>query len=616
MKARPSPATSSLRSAPGRLSPPRRRGLPAVETERRPRNGNGQFLANVAAGGVISPHMSAFVAAWAKRSRFNPIRQLTPDYLSRIMDIFENGYLREFALMAAAIKRRDHMVQVSTRKREKSVSRHSIDVIIDDGLPDDATKARAKEHAAALTWFYDHCKARDVMEQDRVGGKRLLIQQMMEAVYYRYAVHEVVWRPSIGADGRPRLTADFNYVPLYFFEATVGHLRFLRKYFGTIFGEEMPDGQWLVTVADGIAEAIAVCYMYKTMPLKDWVSFSERFGTPGLLGKTMAAYKSQGWVQMMQDLAEFAQHWTAVTNTQNSVELIEPKGSTGHNTIFEPLVEAMNKAIATICRGADLSTISSGHQTQGRGSSLQGDEGNLMEMDDALMITENLAQVDELVIDRMFPGEEPLAHARISVPDQKTVADTIARLTFLISCGVKVGVDYARNELGVPAPGEEEDTLEPPQGALAGGQAKAFGGEDELDQLETQEGRKGEQEGGGLGNALTLRTPALARANARAAGRMAVFRAHALHQLGTAQRAAVRPILEALANVASIEDDVARHAALTKLHAQIVGPLGRRVLADPAIAHAIEEIYGTVLVSAAAEAAARRAQAQEAAPAT
>jgi phage gp29-like protein len=353
------PATSGSRSL-----------LPEIETE--PKLTKRQMLANMASGGVISPNMSAWVAAWAKRSRFNPIRMLTPDLLSRQIDNFQMGYLRDFALMAEAIKRRDYMVQTSTRKREKAISRHGIDVITNDHIEKEL-KDQAKLHASALTYFYDNLHARNVMEQDQAGGKRLLIQQMMEAVYYRYAVHEIVWRPSVDpVTGAARLTADFNYVPLYFFETQTAHLRFLKRYFGTIMGDEMEQGEWLVTVADGIAEAIAVCYMFKTMPLKDWVSFSERFGTPGILGKTKAAFNSQQWKEMEDALRKFAQDWTAVTAVDNGIELIIPQGSTGNNTVFAPLVELMDKAIATICRGADLSTISSGHQSQGHGSSLQG----------------------------------------------------------------------------------------------------------------------------------------------------------------------------------------------------------------------------------------------------
>ena len=560
---------------------------------------------------VISPHVSAWVAMYAKRSRFNPIRQLTPEYLARTIDAFQNGYLREFALMADAIKHRDPIIQVCLRKREKGVARHGIKVIIKDGLPEEL-KAEADRHQAALQYFYDNCHAKHVLEQDQVGGARLLIKQMMEAQYYRYAVHEIVWRPSIDAiTGEPRLTADFNFVPLWFFESTVGHLRFIRRYFGSIMGDELEPGQWLVTVGDGMAEALACAFMMKRLASNDWLSFSERFGTPGLLGKTKAAKDSPGWKQMEADLAVFAQGWTAVTNADNSVELVQATGATGANTTFEAFIQYLDKAIATLVRGADLSTISSGKQTQGRGASLQGDETELLEQDDAVLITETLHKVDEQIVSQLFGTNVPLAEARVVVPDVKIVADTIAKLTYLVSAGVAVGQDYARNELGVPKPAEDEDLLKavvPPSPFGGGdpgqqdGQPGAFG---KKKPPRAKGAAADEEDPAAVANVARGVTPALARHDAQMAGRLAVFRANALDLLHRGQRTALQPLIDQIANIAGMGDQTQFEAALTKLKAELPRWY-RRLAADPALANALEQIYGSCLVSKAAEAAAAR----------
>jgi len=42
------------------------------------------------------------------------------------MDTFANGYLREFALLADAIKNRDDMISVALGKREKAVARTAL----------------------------------------------------------------------------------------------------------------------------------------------------------------------------------------------------------------------------------------------------------------------------------------------------------------------------------------------------------------------------------------------------------------------------------------------------------------------------------------------------------
>ncbi len=522
----------------------------------------------IANTGVISPHVSAQTVTWVKRSRYNPIRQLNPDYLARIIDIWKQGFLREFSLMAEAIKDRDDMIGVCLRKREKAVSRHGFEVLINDGL-DDATKARAEEHAAALRYFYDHCTATDVLDQDKRGGFTLLVRQMMEAVGYRYSVHEIVWTPIIDPlTGQRRLTASFNHVPAYFFEATTGKLRFIRRYYGTVMGEDMSDDDWLVTIGEGIMEALSVCYMYKTMSLKDWVAYSERFGAPGILGKTTAAQNSPAWNTMADAVASFGQDWAAVCNSEGSIELVEAKGGT--SMPFEPLVQRMDRAIASVCRGADLSTMSSGHMGaggQGRGASVQADESTLLEEDDAEMISETLQSVSRKVIQYLY-GEPPLAYVQIIVPEKKDNADTINKLGFLVQNGVPVAQAYAQKELGVPPPAPDEPLLVKPQAP-------------EPDLAETM----------AVSNA----------SHAQVDAGEAVFRANAARRLSQAETDAVRPVLDRIASLRDLPPDQLANA-LTQFRSDLPRLFAEARLKVPGIAEVWEQVLGTALVDGLAEA--------------
>ena len=58
---------------------------------------------------------------------------------------------------------------------------------------------------------------------------------------------------------RPSLTATFRFCPLWWFEGTIGRLRFLPTEFA-IYGVDMEPGGWLVTVGDGLMEACSVAY--------------------------------------------------------------------------------------------------------------------------------------------------------------------------------------------------------------------------------------------------------------------------------------------------------------------------------------------------------------------
>jgi phage gp29-like protein len=436
------------------------------------------MAANVPTSSVVT----AELVRMAKRMRFNPISGLTPQTLSQHLDAFATGYLSSFALDQQAIKKRDDVICVALPKREKAVSRLGYAVHLIDGLDqsDAKLKARAEQHQVALKYFFDHITVTSALEKNEKGGMRLLVRQMMEAVGFRYAVHEIVWQP-VTVEGKPQLTATFTYVPLQFFENTTGQLRFLKGYFGGSEGEPMEPDAWLVTVGEGIMEPLAVAWMFKQLSLKDWVAFNELLGTPIRIGTTSAAKDTPAWEALTEALDAIGQDFAAVVSEGSKIDFVD--GSKGGVAgTFQPLVERMDRAIATICRGADLSTMSAG-AGQGQGASLQGGETDLLQEDDAELMTETLLHVSRIVIRELFgPDETPLARVCITLPVKKDAAQTRANIETAVKHGLAVGQQFARDELGIPAPAEGEDVLATP--APSGPFAAALANAAETGQVE------------------------------------------------------------------------------------------------------------------------------------
>jgi phage gp29-like protein len=318
-----------------------------------------------------------------------------------------------------------------------------------------------------------------------------------------------------------------------------------------------------VTVGEGIMEPLSVAYMFKQLSLRDWVSFNELLGTPIRLGFTSAAQESPAWAALADALESIGQDFSAVLSEGSRIEFKEV-GKTGSDT-FAPLVDRMDRAIARICRGADLSTMSAG-QGSGQGASLQGDEAELLEQDDAALIGESLQHVSRIVIRELF-GEDPLAYVSIVVPQKKDVAQTRENVKTLVSMGGRVSTQWLHDELGIPQAAEDETTL---TSAAA--------------------------------SPLAALASPLALANAAEKGRAALFRAAALAELSAAQAETLRPLLDRLAEIEGIEDETAFDAALAKLQRDLPR-LARGALADPAVARALEKILGASLASGAAEAA-------------
>jgi hypothetical protein len=104
-------------------------------------------------------------------------------------------------------------------------------------------------------FFYANCRVTNALDENEKGGFKLLLRQMMDAVGKKYAVHEIVWR-TVEASGvenaasetadpsgslgtavptipTQRYTAEFRFVPLWFFENTTGSCVFCRLVLGS-----------------------------------------------------------------------------------------------------------------------------------------------------------------------------------------------------------------------------------------------------------------------------------------------------------------------------------------------------------------------------------------------
>src|SRR5713101_1381259 len=268
------------------------------------KNGHGRHLANQSRNAPkTESEVTADVVQLALRSRFNPLRSLTPQLLATYIDNFFLGFIAYAAIAWEWIERRDDVLRGVSAKRKKDVSRLDWQIKVVDGFADDP---EAEAHKEALEEFYNNVSAVNALDQNERGGFSLLVRQMMDAVGKYYAVHEIVWRPG------DILTAEFRFVPLWFFENRTGNVRFLKIPLGGAEGEDLEQGGWMITKGDGLMEACSVAYMFKNLPLKDWLAYSDKFGTPGILGQTDAGKGSEAGDAMRDAVQNFGQNWSGV----------------------------------------------------------------------------------------------------------------------------------------------------------------------------------------------------------------------------------------------------------------------------------------------------------------
>ena len=239
------------------------------------------------------------------------------------------------------MERRDDRLASVSAKAKSAPARYGFEVLIRRNVP--ATmQAEAQRHKAALEYLYSYCTVTNAVREDESGGSSLLVRQMADAIGKRYSVHEILWEP--GLDGT--LTATFRHAPLWFFEATTGKLRY-KLQDGAATGVDLDPDAWLVTVSGGIMEACSVLWVYKHLPLRDWLSYSEKFGMPYLLGKTQAIFNSSEWQAMVAALRGFGNDGAAVVGGADDIVPVKV-GSGSEATPFPGLVERSERAMSIL----------------------------------------------------------------------------------------------------------------------------------------------------------------------------------------------------------------------------------------------------------------------------
>ena len=424
---------------------------------------NGRHPAASTANPAPSAHFTRERVASDRRLRFNPIRHLSPESLARALEAFHLGYLRPAALLWDAMERRDDVIQGVAAKRKKSVARLDWEILADDDSP------AAQRHRAALEFFYGNLSSTHACEPHQRGGVALLIKQMLDALGKKYAVHEIVWQrcpanqaSSGGNFPRTLLTATFRFAPLWFFEARTGPLRFLPDELA-YEGVDLAPGQWLVTSADGLMESCSIAYLFKHLPLRDWLVYCERNGMPGVRGVTDAAPGTPEWDAAREAVRDFGAEFQALMSRGTEITPIHL--ATEGELPYPKLVERMDRALAALWRGADLSTLSKG---QGLGASLQAGEMALLEQDDAALVSETLnAQVDAFVVRELFGDERPRARFVLKPDEDAARLTHLELLERLVKLGAPVSVAGLHERLGLPVPSPGEPTLKSTQAQTA-----------------------------------------------------------------------------------------------------------------------------------------------------
>jgi len=252
----------------------------------------------------------------------------------------------------------------------------------------------------------------------------------------------------------------------------------------------------------------------------------------------------------------------------------------------------MDRAISALWRGADLSTLSGQTPEAGQGASLQGDESDLLEADDAQLIGETLnRQVDRFVIEYHFGrGTRPLAYFKLRTAQKKNVEIELRIDQFLRDSGAPLGVRNALERYNRSIPEPNDEILKAPSPAGVGIPGIPFANAATVPALpaSSPEARPA--------------SPAPATPSREDPADIGLFLAAARLQLGEAQAEVLAPIRARLADIlAGPDSDLA--PALDRLRAELPDLL-KQISLEPETRKILEDTLAAALLNGLAPATA------------
>jgi len=338
----------------------------------------------------------------------------------------------------------------------------------------DAVKNKRFASITSRAWTIDGSKgdqkkAKFVEEYLWKIDLRNVISQMLEAIGFGYAVHEIVWNTVQTDLGTLILPTAIKDRKQEWFKFDSDSKLLLQTNDGS--RREMPERKFLVTrnrptTANPYGNAVySRCFWplaFKKGGLKFWMLFVEKYGMPKAIGKvppTATEKEQQDFLKMLVGLVRDA---VAVIPQTGSVELLEA-GAANANP-HKAIVDWADQAISKAWLGETLTT----EQTSSGGTqamaTVHNDVRADLALDDAAMIESSINQLIRWIYEINWPNEKEIPWMNIILPEDLQEA-RLNRDIKLTQLGVKFNAQYITDIYGIDE--KYFEMVEPqPQGGM------------------------------------------------------------------------------------------------------------------------------------------------------
>lgn len=187
-----------------------------------------------------------------------------------------------------------------------------------------------------------------------------IISEAMDAMLFGYLPLEVMWERR---DGNVVPASVTGKPPEWFRYSQENELLFLSR--DAWQGEAVPRYKFIVARNEPSYEnpygeaALSSCFwpvVFKRGGLKFWVTFTEKYGMPYLIGKYARGTEQKEIDRILDNLENMIQDAVAAIPDDSSVEILEAGGKGASADIFEKLLQYCNAEISKAISGQTLTT--------------------------------------------------------------------------------------------------------------------------------------------------------------------------------------------------------------------------------------------------------------------
>lgn len=220
-----------------------------------------------------------------------------------------------------------------------------------------------------------------------------------------------------------------------------------------------------IPLRGGIARLAAVTYMCKSYGLTDWLAFAEIFGMPIRVGKYDAGATDDDITKLRSAVANIGTDAAAIMPKSMEIEFHEVANSSGSADIFKNLADWLDDQTSQAVVGQTLSSTAQGTGLGSGVADLHGDVRIDIKRKDGKQLGRALDRfLVKAFVDLNFGPQEVYPRIVFAVPSQVNTAIMKDVLPAMVDRGLKVSQQEVREKIGMRAPNDDEDLLQPGSG--------------------------------------------------------------------------------------------------------------------------------------------------------